>query len=408
MSRSDLRKLGIIISGQTLTGRIEVIEGYLKDKTNSLIVLGYPGADSPEFGRCTVYQQGRFIRQKQMLLNRLRIRPNRFIQPLIFLSYILEVLSILYSALCLRRRFHVFLGVGSFATFTGLLLKKIGIVKFLIYYSIDYFPPSVGTFTADTLRAFDKLCTLSSDVVWVISPRIVESRCRYAGLPPDRYDHIIVPAGFDSRLLNRAALDGFDRWSIAFVGTLSRFHGLQLLVEALPLVLKQLPEVKVRLFGPGPWDDLKKLVTELKMQDRFIFMGFIRSEDELFKSVSRCAVGVAPYVNTLDNPAGFADPGKPKIYAFCGLPTIITKTPQVAYEIDKMRAGIAIDYDRDSLALALVKLLEDDVTLKEYRMSAIRFAQLYSAEQLFEKAFQKTLIIYYEKFVRTEPVSKLI
>jgi glycosyltransferase involved in cell wall biosynthesis len=385
--------LDIIICGQILSGRIEVLESYLKERTNYLAVFGYPGANSPDFGRCTIYKRNRLFRKSRMLFNRLKIGAIWHIQPLIFVGYIMGIFSSLYSALRLGKKVHIFVGVGSFATFVGIILKKIGLVQFLIFYSIDYFSPSVRTITAGALRPIDRHCAISSDIVWSISPRILEARYLYSKLPPENYTHIIVPVGFDSRLLNRTPLDGFERWTLAFVGTSGPLHGLKLLVEAMPLILKRFPEVKVKLFGPGPWDDIKKLVTELHLQDSFIFMGFIHSEDKLFESISRCAAGIALYTDTQDNPAIYADPGKPKLYAFCGLPNIITKTPQVAYEIDKKGAGIAIDYNIESLVSALIKLLEDEKKLKKYRLNAIHFAESYTSERIFTGAFQKTLNI---------------
>lgn len=125
MSRLDLSKLDIIIAGQILTGRIEVIEGYLKERANALVVLGYPGAFSHEFGRCTIYRQGKFVREVRTLLSRLRIRTVWIIQPLIFFGYVLGLLSILYSTFRLGKRFHAFVGVGSFATLQVFFLKKL-------------------------------------------------------------------------------------------------------------------------------------------------------------------------------------------------------------------------------------------------------------------------------------------
>ena len=169
------------------------------------------------------------------------------------------------------------------------------------------------------------------------------------------------------------------------------FHGLDLLLNALPLIIEQVPNVKVRIIGSGPWDELKRLVAKSGLKDRFVFHGFIKDEEKLFDLVSRCTIGVAPYAFTADNPAIYTDPGKPKLYAFCGLPTIITKITSIAAEMHARKAGVAINYDKNDLAAEAIRLLQDEQTLREYRENATDFARLYISERLFDLAFQDSL-----------------
>ena len=66
-------------------------------------------------------------------------------------------------------------------------------------------------------------------------------------------------------------------------------------------------------------------------------------------------MGIAPYVPDPNSFTWYADPGKPKVYLGCGIPVIITKVPEVAFEISKRKAGIAINYDSHELSEAIKK-----------------------------------------------------
>ena len=65
--------------------------------------------------------------------------------------------------------------------------------------------------------------------------------------------------------------------------------------------------------------------------------------------------------------------------------------PQVAYEIERNKCGIAINDDRQELTDALVTLLTNDKMLCEFRKNAIVMATKYTWDKIFNKAFKKTL-----------------
>ncbi|MEQ1661836.1 MAG: TIGR04063 family PEP-CTERM/XrtA system glycosyltransferase [Thiobacillus sp.] len=61
---------------------------------------------------------------------------------------------------------------------------------------------------------------------------------------------------------------------LGFIGSFYAYEGLDLLIAALPLILKQMPDVKVLLVGGGPQDTaLKQQVMTLDLKDRVVFTG---------------------------------------------------------------------------------------------------------------------------------------
>jgi glycosyltransferase involved in cell wall biosynthesis len=126
------------------------------------------------------------------------------------------------------------------------------------------------------------------------------------------------------------------------------------------------------------------------LDDYFTLYGFITNDAEVVKTISTCAIGVAPFIPVPENNAATADPGKIKFYTFLGLPVITTKIPS-GLLIDKKEAGIAIEYDQHEFANTVIKLLQDDQILIKYRQNANLFAQSYTSERVFDSALKITL-----------------
>lgn len=285
------------------------------------------------------------------------------------------------------------MGIGFFPSILGIFLKRIKLVKKVIYYSIDYFSPLTKTFISKMFVSLDKCCVKRSDFVWSISPKILEARGRFARYYPGRYRNIPVPLCFDESRLKYKDVSAVERWSVVFVGTSGYFHGLHLLIETMPQLIKIFPRIKVKIIGPGPWGDTQKKVSDLDLAGHFDFLGFIKEETELFDLVSGCAVGVALYVPEDNNPAFFADPGKPKLYAFCAVPVIISKAPPVAEEINACGAGKAIDFNTGSLVKAMAEILSDDTEWNRFRKNAFDFAARYTSERVLGPAIEESVKI---------------
>ncbi|MBL7197347.1 MAG: glycosyltransferase [Candidatus Omnitrophica bacterium] len=393
----DLSKLNILLSGQLITSRTETIEEYLKDRVNTLGVIGLVSVFAPEnVSRCSLYEESELEDQFKIPSILIKKR-NLFTQFLLIPAFILYFISIISASFRFRKTFDIFIGVACFSTFVGIFLKKIGRVKRLIYYCIDYYPyPKKFCFNTVAVWAFrliDKFCVKNADIVWHISTRIAEARYRFEGMNPDSYRHIVVPLCYSSKLLRKVPFEEIERWTIGFVGTLSSNQGLQLLIKAMPEVLRQLPEVRVKIIGRGPYEpELRSFVRKEGIENTFEFLGFIKDENKVLDILSRCAIGIAPWISSEDDNILYADPGKPKLYAFCGLPIIITKgAVSIAGEIQKKKAGLSISYDGGELVQTVVMLLGNDEMLKSYRNNALDFASNYTSEHIFDRAFYETL-----------------
>lgn len=382
------RRTSALVLGQAVTSRTETLEEYLKERCDRLAVIALGGLRQRYGGRSVQYDRGKPV--KSFRIPSLYVKgSSSYHTPLVMLHFAFSFLSIILSVKRLRTRFQVAIGVSTFYAFVGILLKKSGFVDNVVYYTIDYYPSR--SFLNTLFRKLDEYCVKNSEVVWSISPNISGARRMFLGDRIGATTDIVVPLTYSSRLLSQKPLDEIERWSIGFVGTLEYIQGLQLLIEAMPEIIEHLPQVVVRVVGDGPYaGELKRLVRSSGLQEHFKFYGFVKDESKMIDILSKCAIGMSPYVPTPGDYTIATDMGKSKLYTFLGLPVITTKT-RSGLLIDSKHAGIAVDYDARELARAVVSLLSDVSNLAKYREDAHVFAKSYCSEEILGDVFKRTL-----------------
>jgi glycosyltransferase involved in cell wall biosynthesis len=387
----------VLLSGQALTSRTETIEDYLRPRVPRLGVIGLasPFASS-NVARSVEYRDGVQVRawpvssvlvgKRDTVLGTLRL----------FAAFANYHRVIGGCARNMGGPFDLFIGVSCFSAFVGIKLRRRGLVRKHVYYSIDYYPPpprfGVNRLMVAAFRAMDGYCARHSDMVWHITPRIAEARERMGGVGPGRYRHIEVPLSYRASLQRFPDASAVERWTIGFVGTITETQGVQLLVEAMPALVRRFPDLKVRLVGHGPYSEsLRRLVTDRGLADRFIFHGFINDEEEMLDIISRCAVAIAPWTQSADNNILYADPGKPKLYMCLGVPCVITRGPDIAGVIESAGAGFGVDYESGALERALADVLSDDTKWRDMRRRAAALGGSFTSEKILSTAVNETL-----------------
>jgi len=304
-------------------------------------------------------------------------------------TWTLGALDTIWQVIKTRKRFDLYVGSNNLNAFTGIVLRRIGLLKKVIFFTPDY---SHQRFKNKLLNNFyhwlDYYCLKNADLVWnssavmPVDPIMRERERR--GVPPKyRSKQIQVSDGTDPA--ERLSFDKINRYEVGFVGHLKKGMGVELLIDVFPEITKQIPEAKLLIIGSGPIEE--KLRIQAQGLNNIEFTGFMGELSQVYKRLSKCAIGVAPYEE--GTTSQYSDPGKVKVYLSVGLPMVITKVPQVAFEIDREKCGIAINYGRNELIEAVVRLLKDETLLREYRNNAVRLAEKYSWDKIFERALSK-------------------
>ena len=157
--------------------------------------------------------------------------------------------------------------------------------------------PMVGTFHASAKRqkAIFAIGPILEPVIEKLTARIAVSEAARSTLTEHlETDAVVVPNGIYAKRLSQGALDG--RWTGNSIGFIGRFEeprkGLSVLVEALPLIIKVNPDIRIIVAGPGDSAEFLKGVP-IELHKRFNFLGRI-SEEEKANFLHSIGVYVAP------------------------------------------------------------------------------------------------------------------
>ena len=162
-------------------------------------------------------------------------------------------------------------------------------------------------------------------------------------------------------------------------------YGVDLAVRALPFIKKVIPKIKLEIIGSGEQhEELEKLADTLKVSDCIKFYGWKEKKDAE-KLLSDGAVGLAPFNTDVDEKIKNADPAKIKDYMALGLPVVMTNASLNASTISKKKCGIIVDYDPESLANAVVRLLSSKRLWSRYHKNALSYVQQFDWNNLFSK-----------------------
>ncbi len=369
----------VIVTHEYATGPSHALEKYLQGRTSRLAFIAHPFV---------------FAREKR---SHIRVSGKKeYLFPLTvssqFVSLIKDILLTVWW--CMRfGTIDLYVGVDNINASVGVLLQKIGLVKRTVFYTIDYIPHRFHSEFFNTIyHTIDGFAVKNADVVWNLSSIMQRERAKIglSSLEISKKQKI-VPMGTDAAVPPLPFAE-IDRYHIAHMGHLTRKQGVQLVIKAIPSIVKRIPRFHFNIIGGGPMEEeLKRLAHKLTVSQYITFYGFIRSHEKVEKLLAANSVSIAPYVDSEDNFVRYTDPGKVKAYLAVGLPIILTKVPDIWKEIVKYKAGIAVADTPRALAGEIVGLLLDEKKLREYRRNAVKLGQKYAWTHVFEKAFRQTL-----------------
>lgn len=364
------------------TGPSHSLEDFLKDKVQKLLFIGHPFVYAKDTrSHYRYYMNGKLIKEKYYF----SFKGSQVLSQL--KDTILNLILNLKIG-----KIDLFVGVDSTNACAGILLKKIGVVKKVVFYTIDYVPQRFeNKFLNSIYHNLDKIAVEQSDSVWNLSSIMVDERESKGISKKFRSKQIVVPVGTEGNI-KIVSLEKTKKNHIVHMGHLIKKQGVQLLIDALPLIIKNIPNFHLEIIGGGEYEDtLKEKVKELKIGKYVTFHGFVKSHDEVEEMVSYCEFGVAPYTDSPDNYVRYTDPGKVKAYLAAGLPVVITKVPEVYKYLVANKCGVAVNYNVNELADAIIDLLKNREKLKNYRKNAEIASKEFSWDKIFTKALESSL-----------------
>ena len=373
-----LSNLKIVIATHVYaTGPAQELEDYLKDKVKELMFIGHPFKYAIEINSFYKLYQDGLIKDSTKAYG--------FKFPELFM-YFKDIWYNFYWAMAYQGKLDIYFGVDPLNAFVGIILKKIGKVKKVILYTIDYTPKRFKNKLLNWVyHRIDSFCVQECDFVWNLSDRMTKARME-KGIKKCVHQ-IVVPIGVNFDNIQRQEQSKVNRRYFVYMGHLRKKQGLELVLDGFNDIVKEVPDARLVIIGGGSLEaEIKEMVAKNNLSNYVEFKGYLAEHSEVEKTLTTCGVGLALYEPGYDSITWYTDPSKPKQYMASGLPVIITAVPQISEEVRLRNLGVVIDYNKKSFVAGALRLLHDDKLYFECRENAIEFVSSMSWDNIFSKS----------------------
>lgn len=307
------------------------------------------------------------------------------------LFFIKDVLYTLWTIGRQSSGIDIYVGVDNLNALTGIILRRFGKVKKVIFYVIDYVPQRFSSRLMNRIYHWvDRFCVRHADYTWNLSAAMVEARHKTGMNSAYDVRQITVPVGCHPQAFVERDISGEIR--IAFLGILNKDQGIADLIEQLPALIKALPQMRLMIIGSGELAlAMSARVIELGLQGVVTMKGFVKDDKEVLALLALCHVGIAPYPKNPQSFKQFTDPGKIKSYLSVGLPVVMTNISPIARQLVETKSGLSVE-SPDELPRALESLFSDADIYESMSKNARTLAQSYEWQSIFRRAFLESKI----------------
>ncbi len=309
------------------------------------------------------------------------------------LHYITDFIHTIYFAIRMGQKYDYCIAADNLNALAAWFLQKLGYVAKVIYWTIDYSPKRFDNSLLNNIyHAIDRFCCYHADILWNSSGRMREVRGKN-GVDVERCaKEILVYDGCHFTAITRYPDSDINRLKLVFMGRLEKGKGVDLIIEAMPELLKKYPGISLTIIGTGPEEEtLINLIAKLAIEEKVLFTGFIKEHKDLERIIASCGIAVAPYLPDPNSYTFFSEVGKVKIYLACGLPVLITDVPEFAKTIEEQGAGRVFEYNKESFLRNAGILLSNETEYFKCRHSAIELARKFEWDTIFECAINETV-----------------
>jgi len=195
----------------------------------------------------------------------------------------------------------------------------------------------------------------------------------------------IVPNGVDLSLFNSSNEKNLKK--IVFAGAMYYHRGLDILLEAIPLVIKKIPDAKFILLGSGAeMSKLKKIVLENKLENSVEFKGWINRK-QIPENISNASIGIGPL--RLTDVTSRALPIKVLEYMAVALPIIAKNGTLPGDVLENQKNGFFIENAND-LAEKIIFLLNEPKKVEEMGIQSSKMVQKFSWDKVVKNIIEES------------------
>lgn len=290
--------------------------------------------------------------------------------PLVIKS-IYEILNIIHKSILFKP--SLFIGIDPLNALSGIILRKLGLVKKTVFYCVDYTPTRFKNIILNKIYLWiDKLCALGSDEVWNVSLRIVKLRQEQCILK-EKIKYVPNSPKFSD--CPRLPEKEINRNQIVMVTGQTHSLVMDLVLESFAKVSRKIPNLHLKIIG----------TEKTRSQKNVEFMGQLENA-KLLEVVSQSRIALAIYVfSNKYSWIYYGDSKKTREYLACGIPVIITDVVGTSVDVEKYESGIVVRFNKDDLIKAIEKLIINKKFWKKCRTNAIKLGRDFDIIKILDK-----------------------
>lgn len=279
----------------------------------------------------------------------------------------------------------VYIGVDPLNSIWGVILKKMGRIKMLITFTVDYSDKRYKNMIMNSLYHFiDRMTVKNSDYLWSVSKRILDLRMQQ-GVKKDKLFYIPNSPPFSQ--IKPLVRENPNQHKLVTISTISKAVDFAIVLDAITELKKEM-KVRLTIIGAGPGlENLREEVKKRELSKEIVFLG-PKTHEEVFEILSRHGIGIALYTDEASW-SFYSDSMKARDYLALGLPVVISGDIGTAHEINEKKAGVVIKRKKEELVIALRKLIEDRSYFNILRENALKLAEKNDVEKILNSVFEK-------------------
>lgn len=300
------------------------------------------------------------------------------------LAYFIGALQYLWITLTSPYAYDYVIAEDSLLAFTSILLRALGKVRYVIFYShgIDFTRFS-GVWANTIYQALDRFSARHSDYNWSLSKNMFPIR-KKQGVPGDRL--FWIPSSLPIDILPRKAY--VTKHSLVFLGVINDKNGVGVLPEIVMEVKKKVPDVVLDVMGEGDMKaELMERIRELGLTKHIRMLGNLEFS-EFKNKMTNYRLGLVTYKYSEVNLIPTSDSMKMRVYLAAGLPVVLTKGFVFSDEVIKNNLGYAVDYDAKAFAKPITRILTDDLLSRRLRSRALAYSKSMDLTAIYDRTFR--------------------
>jgi len=332
-------------------------------------------AEGPAEHRVSHFEGGELVRTRVLK------RPSR--PPF---TYALDPISPLRIG-----RSDVWVGFNCLATAQGLLMRRLGFVRHVIHWNVDFVPERFGANVMT--RAYewlDRQCCIRSEGRVELSDAAYRGRLSAYNLEAESCPAELIPMGSWTEEAPKTNAQRLVEPRIVFLGHIVERMGLPLLLDVVEILRDRGRVVHADVIGAGPvLSSLQADATRRGLTSLITWHGFVADYADVERILADACVALAPYETSADSFSRYADPGKLKAYLGAGLPILLTDVPPNAAELAEQAGACVVPPDASAFADAIERLIDDQRSWETRHRASLEYGRRFDWATMFTESLPR-------------------